>query len=148
MFENLGDIVEPVTPPYDPAEVNVWFETLSSVGVYRVVAEHENWPLRVTEAMAKLAQRGSETPASDYLRAIDETAEFRRKIDRFFEKFDLLLTPTSASHPWRLGSSYPQTIGGRTAGPRDAAAYTTFAKQPQKLSPMPPIFTTFLNFHQ
>jgi aspartyl-tRNA(Asn)/glutamyl-tRNA(Gln) amidotransferase subunit A len=43
-----------------------------------------------------------------------------------FESFDVLLTATSAAMPWPAEQAYPQVIGGRTAGPRGAALFSTF----------------------
>jgi aspartyl-tRNA(Asn)/glutamyl-tRNA(Gln) amidotransferase subunit A len=50
---------------------------------------------------------------------------------RFFEAFDLLLTPTAPVISWPVDQLGPPTIGGRPAGPRGHAAFTPMANYAQ-----------------
>jgi aspartyl-tRNA(Asn)/glutamyl-tRNA(Gln) amidotransferase subunit A len=43
-----------------------------------------------------------------------------------FEKYDVLVTPTCASHPWAISKPYPHEINGVPVGPRGSALFSTF----------------------
>ena len=49
----------------------------------------------------------------------------------FFQRFDLLLTPTTPCTSWPLGQLGPATIGGLPAGPRGHAGYTPLVNYAQ-----------------
>ncbi len=51
-----------------------------------------------------LAQEGRNLSAADYARALPVIHGIGRSFARFFENYDLLLTPTLAQPPWRLGA--------------------------------------------
>jgi aspartyl-tRNA(Asn)/glutamyl-tRNA(Gln) amidotransferase subunit A len=46
---------------------------------------------------------------------------------RFFERYDVLLTPTAAALPWTVDAEYPSEIDGKPVGPRGHAVFTPLA---------------------
>lgn len=122
----LGHMVEEGPPPYDLAQIERAWATLSTAGLARVVTRHERWQERVHTASRAAADKGLQVSAFDYIDALAAVQEQRAAMARFFGTADFLLTPTSASLPWPLGEPYPRQIDGREAGPRAAAPFATF----------------------
>jgi aspartyl-tRNA(Asn)/glutamyl-tRNA(Gln) amidotransferase subunit A len=125
-FASMGHDVEEVSPPYELQEVERIWSTLSTAGVARALAPYADWQERVTPATRAAAERGQTVPVQEYIAALDAVRQLRVRMATFFEKADILLTPTSASLPWRLGEPFPSRINGREAGPRGAALFATF----------------------
>ena len=55
----------------------------------------------------RFAERGDETSATDYLRALRDIRAVGESLADFFERYDVLLTPTMAQLPPRLGQLDP-----------------------------------------
>jgi aspartyl-tRNA(Asn)/glutamyl-tRNA(Gln) amidotransferase subunit A len=127
--ENLAalghDVIEGAAP-YDLAEVNHTWSVLSSAGAARAVVSHADWKRKVGAAVAEIVDRGLSVMAIDYVKSLDAVQRLRLNMAQEFESFDVLLTATSAAMPWPAEQAYPQVIGGRTAGPRGAALFSTF----------------------
>jgi aspartyl-tRNA(Asn)/glutamyl-tRNA(Gln) amidotransferase subunit A len=51
----------------------------------------------------------------------------QRTFDAFFERYDFLITPTTAAMPWPARESHPAEIDGKPVGPRGHAVFTPFA---------------------
>ena len=73
--------------------------------------------------LVTLIEQGKDRLAVDYARAAMEREEYCNKMQPFFEKYDLLLTPTLAVPPFEVGSSGPREIAG-VRGPLDWIAFT------------------------
>ena len=73
--------------------------------------------------LVTLIEQGKDRLAIDYARAAIEREEYCGKIQPFFEKYDLLLTPTLAVPPFEVGSSGPPEIAG-VRGALDWMAFT------------------------
>lgn len=126
VLADLGHIVDEGWPPYDLAQVEQIWSTLSSAGLARVVALEHDWKTRVHPASRSIAERGLAVSSHAYIGALEATHELRARLAAFFEDFDIVLTPASASLPWPVGKPYPEQIAGRDAGPRGAALFATF----------------------
>lgn len=122
---DLGHAVEPAQAPWDPDEVGALFATLSAAGVARVVAGHPGWKERVTAPIRVQAERGLSLSAADYLRTLDRVMELRASLVDWMGESHAVLTPSAAVLPWPRSQAYPETIGGRPAGPRAAALFST-----------------------
>jgi aspartyl-tRNA(Asn)/glutamyl-tRNA(Gln) amidotransferase subunit A len=95
VFEDLGAIVEPVEPPgmYDLALANgtmvvsdaavLWAEQLRD--------QPDGFGADVRERL----QRGAATPLGEYIRARRQQSLGRRQFEQFFNRFELLLLPTT-----------------------------------------------------
>jgi aspartyl-tRNA(Asn)/glutamyl-tRNA(Gln) amidotransferase subunit A len=74
-----------------------------------------------------MAVAGQQYSARDYLNALDTIAAMDRAFERFFRRYDFLLTPTTAAMPWPAKETHPATIDGQSVGPRGHAVFTPFA---------------------
>ena len=72
------------------------------------------------EALAEIAP-GRDVTLSSYIRALNQLTQFRRTMLEFFERYDVLLLPTTAVPAFRAGHA-PDVIGGRQVAPH----WTTF----------------------
>ncbi|MES2787357.1 MAG: amidase [Pseudomonadota bacterium] len=125
-FESMGHEVEETSPPYDLAEVEHIWSTLSAAGLASALMAHPNWAELVHPASRTVAERGPIIPVQDYVHALGLVQRLRTKLEVFFETADFLITPSSASLAWPIGQAYPHEIDGRKAGPRGAALFATF----------------------
>jgi aspartyl-tRNA(Asn)/glutamyl-tRNA(Gln) amidotransferase subunit A len=73
-----------------------------------------------------LAQIDAGAASTPYERAaaLRQRGPIVASLTRFFERFDVLLCPTTPVTAWPLGQIGPASIGGRPAGPRGHAVYT------------------------
>lgn len=126
IFESMGHCVEETLPPYDLAEVERIWSTLSAAGLASALTHHSGWQELVHPASRAVAERGSAIPVQDYVSALDSVQRLRARMAVFFETADFLITPSSASLPWPIGEAYPREIDGREVGPRGAALFATF----------------------
>ena len=51
----------------------------------------------------------------------------QRTFDALLERYDFLVTPTTAAMPWPAKQSYPPEIDGKPVGSRGHAVFTPFA---------------------
>ena len=68
----------------------------------------------VDGGVVALIERSRERLATEYGQACIDRVAFWDKIRPFFERYDLLLTPTLAVPPFKLGRSAPEEIAGAT----------------------------------
>jgi aspartyl-tRNA(Asn)/glutamyl-tRNA(Gln) amidotransferase subunit A len=126
VLRGLGHAVEKGAAPYDLAEIDAIWGTLTGASLARALAAHVDWRDKVLPASAAVAERGAAIPAAQYVETIETVIRLRRRMPEVFNDFDVLLTPASAALPWRIGEPYPAEIDGREAGPRAAGAFATF----------------------
>jgi aspartyl-tRNA(Asn)/glutamyl-tRNA(Gln) amidotransferase subunit A len=74
-----------------------------------------------------MATAGEKYGAKDYLNALDTIAAMKREFETLFERYDFLITPTTAAMPWPAAESHPTIIDGQPVGPRGHAVFTPFA---------------------
>ena len=108
--ETLGCRVEEERPPVDGEALRAAFDVIFSANVHNLVASvkarHPGRDVRdlvepVTLACGASARRHS---AADYAAAVLATQHAARELGRFFERYDVLLTPTLANPPLPLGA--------------------------------------------
>jgi aspartyl-tRNA(Asn)/glutamyl-tRNA(Gln) amidotransferase subunit A len=100
---------------------------VSQTGVAWLMERHADWRSKVSPVIAEMATAGERYTARNYLDALDAVAEMAPAFDRFFARYDFLVTPTTAAMPWPAGQSYPPIIDGKPVGPRGHAVFTPFA---------------------
>ena len=110
LCETLKCKVEEARPPVDGHALRTAFDVLFSANVRNLVAgieaRHPGVALDtlvepITLACAESAARHS---AADYASAVLVTQRAARALGRFFERYDVLLTPTLANPPLPLGA--------------------------------------------
>ena len=114
--------------PFDLADplVKVW-PVISQTGVSWLLANKPDWQAQVSPAIAEMAVAGERLAARDYLAALDTIAAMERTFDAFFQRYDFLITPTTAAMPWPARESHPSEIDGQPVGSRGHAVFTPFA---------------------
>jgi len=81
----------------------------------------------VSPAMQDMVRAGRAITATDYYAAVDVITKLRETMAAFFERYDLMMTPTTAALPWPTTEPFPPMIDGQSAGPRGHAVFTVFA---------------------
>ncbi len=112
-FESLGCHVEVVNPGWENLEEV--FSTLIAAQFY--AAWSDELPAaeeRLDPALVRLIRRGGSITARDYLRARARVAEYWEEVRAFSERFDLLLTPTTAVAPFAADARPPREIDGES----------------------------------
>ena len=107
VFEELGAHVEEADPELEGDPIAVWdtlwwssFATLLQSYGERVQAEAE-------PGLLAAAARGLNTPVGDYIRAQLKRADLHQIFARFFERYDLLLTPSMPRAAFEVGHVVP-----------------------------------------
>jgi aspartyl-tRNA(Asn)/glutamyl-tRNA(Gln) amidotransferase subunit A len=110
-FEALGCHVEVVNPGWENIEET--FTTLVTAQFY--AAWSDELPAaeaRLDPGLVKLIRKGGAVTARDYLRACARVAEYWEEVRAFSERFDFLLTPTTAVAPFPAAGRPPREIDG------------------------------------
>ena len=121
-FDTLGSTVEVASPEVSsPGGI---FSTIWGVSYATIWQDKmEEWREQMDPGLVALIERSKDRPATEYGQACIERKGYWDKIRPFFEKYDLLLTPTLAVPPFELGSSGPGGIAG-VRGPLDWITFT------------------------
>ncbi|SFY53977.1 amidase [Streptomyces sp. F-1] len=104
---DLGAYVEEADPDFsDPVEA---FEVLWSSGAARI-AQLLSPHLRklLDPGLAEVCARGARLSALDYLAAVDARMDLGRRMGRFHERYDLLVTPTLPLTAFEAGVEVPR----------------------------------------
>src|SRR5437667_11720 len=112
-FESLGCHVEVVNPGWENLEEA--FSTLIAAQFY--AAWSDELPAaeeRLDPTLVKFIRRGGSITARDYLRARARVAEYWEEVRAFSERFDFLLTPTTAVAPFPADGRPPREIDGES----------------------------------
>ena len=115
-FALLGSTIEAARPEFRSPE-----KAYSSyIGIRLGVVlqdKMEEWGDRIDARLARFVEQNRNKSATEYIRACFELLEYWGEIRPFFEKYDLLLTPTVAVPPFELNSYGPREIAGSKVSP-------------------------------
>ena len=105
-FTELGCKVEQVTPKFgDPTPI---FETYWKAGSAGGLAVHlPRWEKKIDPGLVKVIKLGMKLKAADFVKAQMARHEFWNKVRLFFDKYDLLLTPSLAVTAFNVGRLKP-----------------------------------------
>jgi Asp-tRNA(Asn)/Glu-tRNA(Gln) amidotransferase A subunit family amidase len=119
---------------HEVREAGVFFDVEEAARIWHVISRAGVAWLMAQETMQldalagpsvrAMAADGARLAGADYVDALERIAAFRRRSAELFADIDLVLTPTAAALPWPAEAAYPDRIAGRSAGPRDHAAFT------------------------
>jgi len=133
VFEDLGCTVEEVNPGWgDPIEMEHCLFASAYAGMLGHLLESRGSEL--DPGLAAITRHGQTYSAADYCRAQGERLAYYDKVHAFFQRYDLLLTPSLSvvafpaerlipehweQHPWDwlrwAGFSYPFNLTGQPA---------------------------------
>jgi amidase len=115
LLTELGHDVEPCTPPgwqdpeLWPLFMNIWAAGISW-GMQLDILQGRN-PEYAESHNRALWQQGLRLSAADYLVTVTKLQQYTRRIMAAFEDFDVLLTPTLAEPPVRIGEMFEYAGG-------------------------------------
>jgi Asp-tRNA(Asn)/Glu-tRNA(Gln) amidotransferase A subunit family amidase len=122
-FSQFGWSVEEVE--IDLKKPHIAFNTLVTAGLgYDLEPYLEGWKDKMTPNLVRMAQAGLSYSAKDFLHARKLRKDVYEQVAKYFEDFDILITPTTAVFPFELGKMFPRKIGGRSASPVSWMAFT------------------------
>jgi aspartyl-tRNA(Asn)/glutamyl-tRNA(Gln) amidotransferase subunit A len=124
---SCGLSIELISPFELAAPLGGIWPVISQTGVAWLMQRHSASKQQVAPAIAEMAVAGASYTARDYLDALDTIAAMKRSFEALFERFDFLITPSTAAMPWPAGESHPSVIDGKPVGPRGHAVFTPFA---------------------
>jgi aspartyl-tRNA(Asn)/glutamyl-tRNA(Gln) amidotransferase subunit A len=105
-FEALGaelELVEQVFPDPDP----IWAPLFYSGIAARILPKLAEWGERLDPDLVDVARQQARLPAVRWQEAAFARAEFGETVRRFFECYDLLLSPTLPVPPFAAGAERP-----------------------------------------
>ncbi|MEM8950820.1 MAG: amidase [Pseudomonadota bacterium] len=109
LCEQLGHIVEPAGPTYDAERLDEDYNMLFAVGASANIRQRaaalglEVAPDKLERVTWAMIEKAESLSATDYVQLINRLHSISRDICSFFERYDLLLTPTLAQPPVPLG---------------------------------------------
>jgi Asp-tRNA(Asn)/Glu-tRNA(Gln) amidotransferase A subunit family amidase len=111
----LGWTVEDAAPELDA--ILEPFLALNAILRQAAVGHYlDQWREQMDPVLVKRLELGRALTAADAARAEVARSAHHQRLRRFFERYDLLLTPTTATAALPLGAPVPATIGGRPIG--------------------------------
>jgi aspartyl-tRNA(Asn)/glutamyl-tRNA(Gln) amidotransferase subunit A len=127
VFTELGHTVVEGPVPFALDPLNQAWPVISQVGLAWLLQTHGDWRGKVTPAIEEMAVMGQARQGTEYFDALNAVKELQRSLSIFFDRYDLIMTPTAAALPWPAAEPFPPMIAGEKVGPRGHAVFTAFA---------------------
>jgi amidase len=107
-LEALGHHVEEAVPDYGPSATGIAFGTVMCANTFTNIQVRANGRVPGPEDLEPVtrlyAEKGGGVSAHDYIRAVQTFHRTGRQLGAFFERFDILLSPTIARTSLPLGT--------------------------------------------
>jgi Asp-tRNA(Asn)/Glu-tRNA(Gln) amidotransferase A subunit family amidase len=113
-FREAGHRVEEVRPKW-PSPKEAW-EAIFCGGIATRMAPYLDRRAEIDPGLWEIIQRTLKTPPTAYVQAWFDRLAWWQHPRAFFARYDLLLTPTIACPPFRVGLDNPLEIAGRPVG--------------------------------
>ncbi len=122
-FEQVGWTVEEAAIKLKNPEPGfyVWY---TSMFAHDLRLKLREWGDQIHPDLAKFVQAGVGTTAFDVFKALLDWRGLNASIASFFEKYDLLVTPTTAVPAFELGLMFPPQINGKNVSPTGWQPFT------------------------
>ena len=114
-FRELGCRVEEVTPRW-PSPFEAWSEIFCG-GIATRLAPYLDRRSEIDPGLVRIIEGALRNPPAKYVQAWFDRLAWWQHPRAFFEKYDLLLTPTIACPPFKVGLDNPTEIAGRPVTP-------------------------------
>jgi aspartyl-tRNA(Asn)/glutamyl-tRNA(Gln) amidotransferase subunit A len=121
-FRELGAKVDEVRLGW-PSPKAAW-EAVFCGGIATRMAPYLDRPNDIDPGLLPLIQDAVKWPASRYVQAWFDRLNWYEHVRRYFDGHDLLLTPTIATPPFKVGLDNPPDIAGRPVEPYDWIPFT------------------------
>jgi aspartyl-tRNA(Asn)/glutamyl-tRNA(Gln) amidotransferase subunit A len=122
----LGHEVTDGSLPFETQHILGSWSKIGDTGLAMLAEQHPSFFDRVTPGFAEQARTGAGIAGAEFMRVIETLYAFRTEVGSAFEHVDLIMTPTSAAHPWPKEQAYPPVIDGQEVGPRGHAVFTNW----------------------
>ena len=112
-FEEFGCRVEAVDPGWDDPRAGAelsWHVSMAA----RAGESYDRHPQAIEPSLARMVERGRRVTGEEHGLAAQARTEFYHQARRFFEQYDLLLTPQMPLTAWPV-DAWPDEIDGRPA---------------------------------
>jgi aspartyl-tRNA(Asn)/glutamyl-tRNA(Gln) amidotransferase subunit A len=114
---DLGCEVVDEAPDLDPS-THIFSAVVSGYTAGELTPYLSHWGDQMDPALVRYIERTNATlTLADFIQADQERNLFAQQVGRFFQKFDLLLTPTLAVPAFDLEAGFPRQIDGVSADP-------------------------------
>src|SRR2546426_1759530 len=113
-FRELGCRVEEVQPSW-PSPREAWYEIFCG-GIAARLAPYLERRAEIDPGLVRIIESALRNPPTKYVQAWFDRLAWWQHLRAFFDKYDLLLTPTTACPPFAVGLDNPTEIAGRPAG--------------------------------
>ncbi len=123
-FRDFGCRLEHVNPPW-PSPYECWRTTFYG-GIATRLAPYTDRRSEIDPGLREIVDAALAYPPTKYVQGWFDRLAWWQHAREFFEKWDLLLSPTVACPPLRVGTLFATEIGGVPVG-RDAGSAFTFA---------------------
>lgn len=126
-LEELGAHVEDVEfKPGEYADVFwTWFDYFTIKGLSASRVDYDNHRDELTDYFREYMERADTLPAQRMWEIFNEIGQYRHYTNRYFEKYDLLLSPSLAVPAFKIGEE-PEVIGNRQV-PHRLWGFTPFS---------------------
>jgi len=114
-FRELGCRVEEVAPRW-PSPYEAWYEIFGG-GIATRLAGFRERRAEIDPGLLRIIESTLRNPPTKYVQAWFDRLAWWQHPRAFFEKYDLLLTPTIACPPFKVGLDNPTEIAGRPVQP-------------------------------
>jgi amidase len=112
VFEQLGCVVEPACPDLSGAH-----EVFTTVRAHQFASGlgpiHDANPGVLKAALAWNIELGRALGRAELQQARERHQQLRRRVDAFFQTYDVLLAPVSQVAPFDASIEYPRTVAGK-----------------------------------
>ena len=111
-FETLGCTVDEAQPGFDDAEP-LFMDLVAPMRAANLGAMLPQWRAEMDPILVERIERSTGVEAVAFERAQQQRTQLWLTVQRFFERYDVLLTPVTAVAPFSIDTQYPTRIAGR-----------------------------------
>lgn len=123
VFSRIGCGVEEATPDFP--RMHDAFRLLFAVDCAGALGAHfEEWKGRLDPGLVMLTEIGLKAGGVDYVRAMNQCHILWERLQPFFAKYDVLLTPTLPVPPFAVGIDWPREVRAQKVHPLNYLGFT------------------------
>lgn len=123
VFSKMGCEVEEATPDF-PLMHDAYRLLFAADCAGAIGGQLEEWKDRLDPGLVRLTEIGLKATAVDYVHAVNRCHMLWERLQPFFAKYDLLLTPTLPLPPFPVGIDWPREVAGQKVHPLNYLGFT------------------------